>query len=127
MIYLASPYSNKSSGVQVQRFQQACYAAARLMRSGFRIFSPIAHTHPIATIGGLPKGWDFWQKYDLEMISACEAVFVLMLTGWRESTGVMAEIEIARQQNKRVAFVDADTLEIAWETLRTLPNAKEQG
>lgn len=106
MIYLASPYSHPDPAVREQRFRAACRMAGELMRQGVRVFSPIAHTHPIALEGDLPLGWDFWEQFDREMIAACEAVVVLTLDGWRESKGVTAEIAIAKELGIPVSTCD---------------------
>ena len=108
MIYLASPYSHADPAVLEARFQIVCRQAARLMREGHHIFSPIAHTHPIALAGGLPLGWDFWEKYDRDMLNGCEAVWVLQLDGWETSKGVAAEIRIANEMGIPVRFVELE-------------------
>lgn len=104
MIYLASPYSHSDATVREQRFQDVCRCAAALMAQGKMVFSPIAHTHPIAQYG-LPLGWDFWERYDREHIAACDELVVLMLEGWRESKGVQAEVRIAREMEKPVTYL----------------------
>lgn len=104
MIYLASPYSHEDSKIREQRFLDVCKAAAFFMGKGISIFSPIAHTHPIAMAGDLPKGWDFWNKCDRWFIEHCDNVYVLMLDGWEESKGVQAEIAIAHQSNKCISY-----------------------
>jgi hypothetical protein len=108
LVYLASPYSHPDPAVREQRFRDVCATAATLMRAGYGILSPIAHTHPIAIAGDLPKGWDFWSAYDEALITACTEVWVLMLDGWEESTGVQAEIAIAGRQGKRVRYLDPE-------------------
>jgi hypothetical protein len=108
MIYLASPYSHPDPDVMEGRFKCVCVLAADLMRRGERIFSPIAHTHPIAVAGELPRGWDFWRQYDEDMIRAADEVWVYTMDGWRESKGVQAEIEIAKAMGKPVRYVGDD-------------------
>jgi len=97
MIYLASPYSHPDSDMRHRRFLLACRAAARLMHQGHHVFSPIAHTHPIAEAGELPKGWDWWEAFDRAFFEICDSMVVLTLPGWEESRGVQAEIAIARE------------------------------
>ena len=87
MIYLASPYSHPDVTVREARFREACRTAARLMRAGRVVFSPIAHGHPIAEYG-LPTNWRFWERFDRQQLDRCEELVVLMLDGWRESEGV---------------------------------------
>ena len=104
MIYLASPYSHADSMVREYRFREACRAAARFMRLGQAVFSPIAHGHCICT-HGLLTDWRFWEASDRYHLQRCEEVVVLMLDGWRESEGVQAEIRIAGEYGKPVRYV----------------------
>ena len=105
LIYLASPYSHPDPEVRQQRFETVCFVAANLMREGKHIYSPIAHTHPIALKGDLPKGWDFWEQFDRKMLAACQELWVVMMDGWRESKGVAAEIQIANEMGIPVKYV----------------------
>ena len=107
LVYLASPYSHPSPEVRHQRFEAACNHAARMMRDGLFVFSPIAHTHPIALHGGLPLGFDYWREYDERMLSACDELQVLMLAGWKESVGVNAEIAMATARGMAITYVEA--------------------
>jgi hypothetical protein len=106
MIYLASPYTHADPAVRQRRFEAACQAAARLIRQGKTVFSPIAHSHTICRYG-LPLDWQFWQPHDRRYLQACDEVIVLMLDGWEESAGVQAEIAIARELGKPVSFIAA--------------------
>jgi len=108
MIYLACPYSHPDNNVREHRFKMANRAAAKLMREGHIIYSPISHTHPIAVEGDLPLDWAYWQSVDEFYIRLCERVIVLMLTGWESSKGVQAEIEIAQSLDKPVEFVGVE-------------------
>jgi hypothetical protein len=96
-IYLASPYSHEDAYVMEERFRAVCEAAAAMMRRGEFVYSPIAHSHPIAKVGGLPKGWEYWQEFDEIMIRNAGKLVVLMLDGWMESEGVAAEIQLAEK------------------------------
>lgn len=104
MIYLASPYSHPDPAVREFRFREACRAAAKFMRCGQPVFSPIAHGHCICTYG-LPTDWRFWEPFDRRQLERCDEVVVLMLDGWQESVGVQAEIRIAGEYGKPVRYV----------------------
>ena len=106
LIYLATPYSHADAAMREQRFKSVNQKAAELMRQGMHIFSPISHTHPIALVGELPLGWDYWQDYDRAMLNACCKLMVLKLDGWSESKGVLAEIKIAGELGLPVEFVE---------------------
>lgn len=106
LIYLACPYSHPSHDIMVDRFNAVNKAAAKLMGEGQYLFSPISHTHPIAECGELPRGWDFWEGYDRMMLNACDKLVVLTLDGWKESKGVQAEIEIAKEFGLPIEYMD---------------------
>jgi nucleoside 2-deoxyribosyltransferase len=105
MIYLASPYSHLQAERMAHRFEAAARAAGLLMLADFLVFSPISHTHPIAVQGELPRGWDFWHAYDRWFIERCACVVVLQIEGWAASTGVNAEVAMARELGKPVEYV----------------------
>jgi nucleoside 2-deoxyribosyltransferase len=106
MIYLASPYSDPNPVVMEERFRAACIAAGELMNQGLVVFSPIAHTHPIAVACNLPRGWDYWHQFDLEFIRAADALIVLRLPGWNKSKGIDGELSIARDLCIPIDFID---------------------
>jgi len=104
MIYLASPYTHPDPVVREERFRAVCRLAADIMRCGIHVFSPIAHSHPIAK-HGLPLDWEFWREYNFEFLRRCSALWVLMLDGWQESEGVQAEIKRARELGMQVMLI----------------------
>lgn len=108
MIYLASPYSHQYAFVREERFAAVCKVSAKLMRDGHHIYSPIAHSHPIASHGDLPTGFDYWREYDWWFIEHVDELWVLMLDGWESSVGVTAEIKYARQLGKPVKYLTRD-------------------
>jgi len=109
MIYLASPYTHPDPAVREARFRAACRQAAEMVRCGIVVFSPIVHTHPLAS-HGLPQDWAFWREYDRAFLEMCSEVWVLTLDGWRESQGVQAEIELARELGKPVVLIEPEVL-----------------
>ena len=104
-IYLATVYSGTPKQ-QEERFVKVNKIAADLMAKGFLVFSPISHTHPIALAGDLPKDWEFWKEYDSTFIKWADEIHVFMQDGWKKSTGVTAEIRIAKKLNKPVLFIE---------------------
>ncbi len=106
MIYLASPYTHENPAVRQTRFEQVCRATAYLMRRGHHVFSPIAHSHPVAEHGALPTDFGYWEAYDREMIHGCAEVWVLRLDGWESSRGVAAEIALADELDKPIRYLD---------------------
>lgn len=111
LIYLATPYNHPEPSVCLARFDYACLTASRLMHDGVHLFCPIAHTHPIAVLGNLPCGWDYWQEYDRLMLTACDELWVVQMNGWDRSEGIKGEIGIANELGKRIFYLDPTTLE----------------
>jgi len=108
LIYLATPYSDDDPEIRKQRFLIVNVVAAKLMAAGDHVFSPISHTHPIALAGDLPKGWDYWEKYDRIMLAACTKLIVVCQDGWSKSTGVTAEVKIAHEMGIPVEYMGSD-------------------
>lgn len=108
-VYLATPYTHQSAAVREYRFQISNRVAAVLMRQGMHVFSPISHSHPIAMAGELPTAWQYWAEYDEKIIvQVCSRLLVIDTEGWRESTGVRAEVAIARKHNIPTAMVSVE-------------------
>lgn len=108
MIYLASPYSHPDPVVRDQRYLAACRATVNLLRTGKSVFSPVVQGHALSRFG-LPTDWQFWQRHDREHLRRSDEILVLTLDGWRESVGVLAEIELAQQFGKPVRYINALT------------------
>jgi nucleoside 2-deoxyribosyltransferase len=107
VIYLASPYSHADPAVRKERYHATCRATAALLKAGLVVFSPIVHSHPLVAFD-MPTGWDFWEPIDRAYLARCDEVVVLMLDGWQQSTGVRAEIALARGLCKPVRFLGVD-------------------
>jgi hypothetical protein len=97
MIYIASPYNHPDPNIREERYQRVLDFTARLMiEERMVVYSPIVHNHPIAVKHGLPTGWDFWNKFDHQMVSRATKLIVFTDDGWDTSKGVAAEILIAQ-------------------------------
>ena len=82
----------------------------RTAETGLTVFSPIAHSHPIAQFG-MPTSWEFWSQMDHEYLSRCNVLAVLTLPGWRESIGVQAEFGLARELGLPVVYLAPSDLD----------------
>ena len=109
MKYLASPYSHPSPLVREIRFQKASWAASVLMRSGHLIFAPIPHSHPIARYG-CPGSWEYWSEFDKTIFSVCKELAILTLDGWEQSTGIAAEIDLAKAAGKPILYYSEEDI-----------------
>lgn len=112
LTYLACPYSHCDGGVRQARYEAATKAAAWLVtKFGYNVFSPITHSHPLATIGGLRSDWKFWKRIDTEYLECSERIVVLTLPGWEESEGVTEEIEIMKRLRRQVIYMEGTSME----------------
>lgn len=104
-LYLATPYSKHPEGIDAA-FRHACAAAGRLLSRGVKVFSPIAHSHPIAINGNVdPLSHEIWLAADRPFMDAARGMIVVMMPGWEESYGVQHEIEVFREQNKPIHYL----------------------
>lgn len=103
--YLATPYTKYPYGVEAA-FQLAARNAGILARKGVPIFSPIAHTHPLAMAASLdPLNGDFWLKLDEPMMHAAYGLVMLMAESWELSNGMKVELEIFQKAKKPVIWM----------------------
>jgi hypothetical protein len=105
LIYLASPYSHPDPEIRRWRYDAACYATAKMIIMGYKIFSPIINNHPLVRYG-VATEWEAWIDYDKKMLELCKGgLIVLMLDGWNQSAGVAGEVMIARDLNYPVQYL----------------------
>lgn len=104
-IYLAIPYNHRDHGVREIRFRKANKIAGALFQQGHFVFSPISHSHPIACQYGLPKGYDFWKKWNRSFIEWCDMLYVVTIEGWEKSRGVQGEIQTAKEMGKEIVYI----------------------
>ena len=111
--YLAGPYTHKDRAIMDKRFEQLTLVSAVLYAAGVYTFSPITQSHWQAKMYNLPTNWEGWQEFDSEMVKRCDGLYVLAIPGWRDSVGVTAEIEVAREYDIPISIIifDEDTQE----------------
>lgn len=110
--YLASPYSLYPTG-QEQAHADICCIAGRLLKNEISIFSPIAHSHPIADYADIEMGHEFWMNANRHLIEGAVGLVVVKLESWDESRGIESEIGIFRQAKKPILYLDPATLDIS--------------
>ncbi|SKA30882.1 DUF1937 family protein [Consotaella salsifontis] len=104
--YLGTPYSKFPAGQTVANYL-ACKAAAILMAMGLRVVSPIAHSHAVATWGGIdPMDWAIWKHQDEPLMDAASSLVVLTMETWEDSLGLRHEIATFLAGGKPVVYVD---------------------
>lgn len=104
--YLASPYTDSRLEIMQARFEDVVYCAGWLMNKGEIVYSPIAHTHPIAVSFGLPRDWNYWERVQSVFLKMCERFQILRLDGWDRSKGIKGERDIAKEYMLPISFID---------------------
>lgn len=90
--YVATPYSKYPEGRE-QAYIDACKAASYLIKSGLRVFCPIAHSHAISEHGGVdPNSHEIWLGQDLAFWHSAHGMIVAQMPSWEISHGVNVEI-----------------------------------
>lgn len=111
LCYLATPYTKYMGGNIDAAFIDACKLAARLLQSGVKVYSPIAHTHPLAIWGKVdPLDHDIWLPFDEAMMTAAHVLIVAHMDGWGKSKGVAHEIEFFERAGKPIYDLDPGTM-----------------
>lgn len=104
--YLATPYSNYAAGHEAA-FKEAARIAAWLATKGVIVYCPIAHSHPMAESGLLPKtDHDLWMKLDAPFVAGATHCIVAKMDGWDKSRGVAFEIEAFQKAGKPILYMD---------------------
>ena len=79
LIYLASPYSHKEDEIKYYRYLQALKYKCFKLNQGIHIYSPIVESHAIAERKLVKGDWQTWQAYDINMLSRCDEMHLLLL------------------------------------------------
>ena len=94
LIYLASPYSKYPHGIEAA-WEDVCEIAGRLMKKGAIVYSPIAHSHPIAMASLELDHLDhqFWMVQNKAMLDAANTLMIAKMLDWEKSEGIKEEIK----------------------------------
>lgn len=112
VVYLATPYTKYPRGLEMA-FIDACRIAAKMVQAGIKVYSPIAHTHPIACHGGISKtDHSLWLPFDFALMRKADALCVAKMDGWDQSFGVAEEIQMFKADHKPIFFLDPETMTI---------------
>lgn len=109
LTYLAGPYTHPNQQVMEDREIQHSRCAAKLIKQNIHVYAPIAETCMIAKHDDIKDtGWEFWRAKDLNQLSRCDEMYIILMDGWRESKGVRGEVKFAIQNNIPIHLVDVD-------------------
>lgn len=107
LIYVAAPYSHSDPSVVEQRMAAFTQLMVRLIEQGEYPVSPLMN-HLLAEKipARFPLTWEYWEGYSRELLSRCDLLTVIAIPGWESSTGVQAEIALAKELNIPIEYVE---------------------
>ena len=106
VIYLASPYTNRSFATKDWRACRAAEISIEIWKQlGIVAYSPIAAWHPWLSTLNLEAEYPAWAIQDKEIVRRSDELWVLMLEGWETSGGIKDEMNFARSEGKPVKYV----------------------
>jgi Domain of unknown function (DUF1937) len=112
MIYLASPYTHRSSVVRAARFNQMLPILAELAKKRISCYSPIVHWHPVEVDCNLSMSdHELWKWSDIDMMELSIMGLFIKLEGWDQSRGMAHEEAFLRNANKTVVWIYPEELQ----------------
>ena len=104
--YIATPYSKYPDGLEAA-FQEAAKVAAFFVLQGIPIYSPIAHTHPVALYGEIdPLAHAILLPADYPMMKAAGGLIVAQMDSWEISYGIAQEIKTFKQLDRPIEYLE---------------------
>ena len=107
VIYVAGKYLGECDWDTYNNIHHARLAAHKLWDKGWAVICPHANTAFFGGIGERDKDnpdseYMMWLKGDLEIISRCDAIY--MLDNWRDSKGAQIELKEAIRLGKEILY-----------------------
>jgi hypothetical protein len=106
LIYLASPYSHPNDDVREMNYKIISKIAAEMVSEGHVVLSPISYGHNLLKFCDMPSDWEFWYNFCVTFLLKCDELIVIKMPGWDISRGVLEEIEIAKNHNIKINFIE---------------------
>ena len=97
LYYFAHPYTGDEEG----NFNLCCSRSAELIKRGWLVYSPIAHTHPIHRAWLGTRNVD-WYEFDNAFIRIIPFAGIILAPGWRDSEGCVKERELFKSLNREI-------------------------
>ena len=106
LVYVASPYSSVPDKHQLMRTVAQTCGKYMLAYPGQYAVSGLIHHYALSEVEGLGTDYEFWKNWCETFLRKCEKLVVLTIPGWNTSTGVAAEIQLAKSLNMPIEFID---------------------
>lgn len=106
LVYVSAPYSDVPDKHKLmQTVAQAC-GKYMLAYPGHYAVSGLIHHYALTEVDGFGSDYEFWKNWCETFLAKCEKLVVLTVPGWSTSTGVAAEIQLAKKLNLPIEFID---------------------
>lgn len=141
MLYIASPYSHEDAVVRRKRYNEVVGVTAKLTLDGWKVYSPIVHSHPLVEYAAsMPthdikrlkdKDHNFWLIYDKTIMRLCDRLVIVLSSGWETSKGLKQEVSYFKGLHRLMAVVSPDIVtlntfaELHWRHNIMLPVERE--
>lgn len=102
-IYMAFPYWHKSPAAQDELVYEANKAAARLIKEGYLVYSPLSHKKAVES-SGISVDKESWERINREFILWADEFWVFQIAGPAYSDEFPAELETAFSEFKMVRY-----------------------
>lgn len=106
IIYLATPYSHEDKNIVESRYIQTANKCAELISEGNVVISPIFYGHNLLKLRDMPGDWEFWKNFCESFLYKSDELWVYMIDGWDQSTGVKCEIDLAKNLNIPIRYIE---------------------
>lgn len=104
--YLGSPYSKYPGGL-FNAYVHCLKARGRLIKASISCFSPIIHSHQVASCCGIdPLDHSIWLPAERPMLDAACGLIILGIEGWDVSFGLSEERKAFAAAGKPEVFMD---------------------
>jgi len=104
IIYIGSPYNHPEPETVKSNFEIVTRLAGELCSQGHTAFSPITYGHTLLGFTEMPTTWEFWKNFCLSFLQHCDELLVYKMPGWRDSRGLLEEIEYAKSNNIKITY-----------------------
>lgn len=105
MIFVSAPYYHFDKDIIQNRVAVVSKYCGRLLNDGIIALSPVCFGHQIVTHCSLPNDFNYWDKFSISVLSKCDEIHVLKISGWKKSKGVQAEIKYAIKNKIKIKYI----------------------
>lgn len=112
-IYLAAPYRGTKEEIE-NRMKIVASVFQMIRNKGYFVSSPILHHYTFDSLSEANNG-EYWLSYSRQLLTSialnknvvCE-LWILPLSGWKDSSGVKEEIETAEEYSVPIKILNID-------------------